>query len=123
MKDLENRSDVIILVDAFYAKVKDSEILGPIFLNQLGADWDHHLEVIYNFWSAILFGEKGYEGNPMQKHINLNRSTPLTDEAFEEWLGLFNSTLDEHFAGLKTEEAKSRARSISELMKFKIKQG
>ena len=68
------------------------------------------------FWNAILFAEKGFDGNPMQKHMTL----PIDEKHFNQWLSLFHQTIDELFAGPKAEEAKQRAKSIAQIMNFKI---
>jgi hemoglobin len=47
-------------------------------------------------------------------------SLPIEEKHFSQWLALFRETIDEHFAGPKAEEAKTRASSIAQIMNFKI---
>jgi hemoglobin len=63
-----------------------------------------------------LFGVRGFEGNPMQKHLSL----PIDEHHFARWLQLFHSTVDRLFVGPKAEEAKKRAGSIAQIMQFKL---
>ena len=67
---------------------------------------------MYSFWEFLLLGKDTYKGNPMEVHQHLHRMVPLTEEHFTRWLQLFQSTVDEHFAGLVAEEAKNRAALI-----------
>ncbi len=86
--DLCTEEEVSQLVHAFYAKVRQDEVLGPIFNAQVH-DWDHHLVTLVNFWSSILRGSGSYTGTPMQKHAAM----PHLDEAlFKHWLALFDET-------------------------------
>jgi hemoglobin len=117
MNDIANRNDIKLFVDSFYGKVRNDVLLSPIFSQNIPEEtWPLHLEKIYNFWSAILFAEKGFEGNPMEKHMGL----PINEKHFNQWLFLFNQTINEHFAGPKADEAKKRAHSIAQIMLFKI---
>lgn len=117
MKDIANKADIKLFVDSFYGKVRIDALLFPVFAANIpDAAWPAHLERMYNFWNAILFAEKGFEGNPMQKHFRL----PINKNHFQQWLILFHQTIDEHFAGAKADEAKKRAHSIAQIMQYKI---
>lgn len=119
-KDLSNREDVELLVDTFYDKVKANATIGYIFNDIAKVDWENHLPRMYSFWASILLGEHSFSGNPMVKHIQLSKITPMTDKEFTEWLNLFAKTTDELFEGEKAEEAKTRATNIARLMLHKI---
>jgi hemoglobin len=117
MKDIENIADIKLVVDCFYGKVRNNELLSPIFASKIPDEaWPAHLQRMYAFWNAILFAERGFEGNPMQKHLQL----PIDEKHFDQWLALFRETVDETFVGPKAEEAKQRAASIAQIMNFKI---
>lgn len=58
----------------------------------------------------MLFGTGNYQGAPFPKHAVL----PIQQEHFERWLALFVEAVDDHFAGPKSEEAKSRAVCIAD---------
>jgi hemoglobin len=103
--DILGLAEVKRLVDAFYARVQQDELLAPIFNYRLSTYWVPHLEKMYAFWNAALFGGKGYVGNPFAKHATL----PVDSDHFERWLTLFNTTVDAHFEGPTAEDAKKRA--------------
>ncbi|MDQ3279109.1 MAG: group III truncated hemoglobin [Bacteroidota bacterium] len=117
MRDIETIDDIRTFVDAFYEKVKEDALLAPVFDSKIPAEaWPTHLQRMYTFWNAILFAEKGFDGNPMRKHLSL----PIDETHFSHWLRLFGKTIEEQFAGEKAEEAKKRAASIAQIMNFKI---
>jgi hemoglobin len=86
--ELCTEDEVANLVNAFYARIRCDDVLGPIF-NAHIEDWDHHLGKMVAFWSAILRGTARYHGTPMPKHAVL---PGLSAELFERWLGLFRAT-------------------------------
>jgi len=89
--DLCSEEEIHWLVHAFYARVRQDDILGPIF-NQHITDWDHHLSKMVDFWSSALRGTARYRGTPMPKHVAL---PDLKAATFEHWLALFRSTTSE----------------------------
>ena len=121
-KDIQNRSDIEILVKAFYEKVKTDSLIGPIFNEVIQVNWENHLPVMFDFWENTLFYTGSYTGNPMKLHQHLNGIFPLTSEHFKQWNILFISTVDELFEGDKALLAKQRATSISTVMQIKIVQ-
>ncbi|NTE00521.1 group III truncated hemoglobin [Agrobacterium tumefaciens] len=120
MKDIENRADIILLVDHFYNRVQENQLIGPIFTEIANVNWSHHLPKMYDFWESILFGKAIYKGNPMLTHFSLNQQAPLKEEEFNTWKMIFFNTVDELFAGANAETIKQKAQSIADLMHFKI---
>jgi hemoglobin len=86
--DLCTDAEVAHLVDAFYARVRDDALLGPVFERQV-ADWSRHLPKMVDFWSSALRGSKRYRGTPMPAHSAL---PGLTQPMFARWLDLFEET-------------------------------
>jgi hemoglobin len=80
-------AEIADLVDAFYSRVRDDAILGPVF-EQHVADWSRHLPKMIDFWSSTLRGSKRYRGTPMPVHCAL----PALTKMFEHWLDLFAET-------------------------------
>ena len=113
MGDIEKREDIILLVDTFYGKVKEDNLLSPVFQH---VDWHSHLPIMYNFWSSILLGDQSYQGNPFQKHIHL----AIDSSHFERWMILFSQSVDELFEGERAGEVKDRARSIAGIFQHKL---
>jgi hemoglobin len=114
MTDIQNKNDIILLVDTFYGKVLKDELLSPFFAH---IDFEHHKPRMIHFWSFALLDEPGYTTNVFDKHAHM----PLKDEHFNRWLALFCGTVDELFAGTKAEDAKLRARTIGYTFAAKMK--
>ena len=77
---------------------------------------------MYDFWETTLFHKAIYKGNPMKVHLDLNIKIPLNKRHFDQWLWMFNETVDELFYGEKADLAKTRALSIATVMQIKIHQ-
>ena len=107
---IEGRPQITLLVDSFYAKVRQDELIGPIFTEQAQVDWNEHLPKLYSFWEDLLFGTFNYHGRPFPPHLKFN----LKNEHFDRWLSLFSLTVDEHFYGQKADEVKTRAHRIGQ---------
>ncbi len=126
MKDIENRIDIVNLMNAFYLKALNDETIGYIFTDVAKLDLEHHLPIIADFWEMLLFGTVNFQAkygrSPMQKHIELNAKEPLVSKHFDTWLKLFYSTVDEMFQGEKADTAKFRANAIANTMFMKVSQ-
>ncbi|WP_324828794.1 group III truncated hemoglobin [Qipengyuania zhejiangensis] len=99
------------LVERFYGKVRDDELLGPIFAARI-ANWPDHLARMKAFWRSVLHQSGEFSGNPMLKHIAI---PGIESAEFEHWLALFDQTLLE----IERDEAASnligsRARMIAD---------
>jgi hemoglobin len=108
--------DIKLLVDSFYGKVRENELLAPVFNNRIGDRWPAHLEKMYKFWQTVLLKEHTYFGSPFPPHALL----PVNKKHFDQWLSLFYKTVDENFTGEKAEEAKWRAARMAEMFQYKI---
>src|SRR5690242_14759367 len=75
-----NEECIAKLVDDFYGKVRQDQILGPIFMAAIGSDWTLHLERMNAFWASVLLAAGTYKGNPMIAQLRLPR---LTEPHFE----------------------------------------
>ncbi|BDS12690.1 group III truncated hemoglobin [Aureispira anguillae] len=117
MNEITSKTEVKLFVDAFYEKVRQDALLGPIFAAQIPDEvWPSHLTRMYGFWNTVLFGQKDYRGNPFSKHANLAIHPPH----FERWLSLFVATIDESFTGEKAAETKMRAAKMAALFQSKL---
>lgn len=119
-QDIYTEKDVVVLVDTFYNKIKSDDAIGYIFHTIIGEDWSHHLPVMYAFWQMVLFNKTGYTGNPVKKHIDIDKQLPLQPSHFERWLSLWNETVDSLFKGEVAEEAKKRAALMIHLIRMKV---
>jgi|SRR6056297_890911 len=118
---IEDRTDVSVLVRAFYAKVRKDEVLGPIFNNTI-TDWESHLELLTNFWETQLFLKRIYHGNPITAHqkVDEKMNYSITSEHFGLWLNLWFQTIDELFTGDVAWIAKNRAQKMSTMLFMQI---
>jgi hemoglobin len=112
-KDIETIEDVSLFVSKFYDKLLADDSINQHFKE---LDIKSHLQVIVDFWSTILLGTQIYKNNTIQAHKHLQ----LKKEDFGIWINHFNATLDELFEGDKTDEAKSRAKTIGLTMRYKL---
>lgn len=115
-KDILNIEDIKNLVDTFYGKVREDELIGPIFNDKIQDRWPQHLAKMYTFWQTILLGEHTYFGSPFPPHAQL----PVEKEHFERWLAIFSKTLEELFSGEVAKEAMWRANKMAEMFQYKI---
>ena len=120
MQDILNEDDVKKLIEAFYAKAIQDEVIDHFFEDVLGDNWPEHIEKIEGFWVSILLGKQSYSGNPMTVHYDLNKKYPMTHLHFDRWLMLWESTVNELFEGPVASDAVNRAKNISGLMAHKI---
>ncbi len=77
------------MIDEFYARIRDDDVLGPIFAAHV-VDWLPHLAQMNRFWRSVLFSSGEFAGNPMAKHVVI---PDLTRVEFARWLALFDQTL------------------------------
>jgi hemoglobin len=81
------------VVEAFYARARADDVVGPVFNRVVAAEeWPAHLSKITDFWSSMLLGTGSYMGRPMPKHIAIPE---LSDAHFQRWLTLFRMTVEE----------------------------
>lgn len=80
------------LVRAFYARIREDALLGPIFESRI-ADWEPHLKRMGHFWSSVVLSSGIYHGQPMRMHQPL----PVDAQHFDRWLELFEATAHELF--------------------------
>src|SRR5688572_19092883 len=116
MSDIITLEDIRKLVDAFYEKVRQDELLGPIFNDRIQDRWPQHLEKMYAFWQMVLLHEQAYHGSPFPPHAQL----PIDQSHFERWMELFIATVDTLFAGEKANDAKWRAGKMAQMFQSKI---
>ena len=120
-QDIQTREDISKLVRTFYPKVRENDLLGPIF-NSLIKDWETHLELLTDFWETNLFFVKKYTGNPLEKHVKVDRTYNYTinELHFGTWINIWHQTIDELFVGEVAQLAKNRARNMSTFMNIEI---
>lgn len=116
MQIIESRKEISVLVNAFYAKIREDKLLGPIFNQHIADDqWPAHLERLTDFWESNLLGVPKFRGNPPAAHIRVDKISghTITQTHFGRWLNLWFETIDSHFEGSIADLAKQRARMMS----------
>ena len=106
MRLLKSKKDTAFLVDVFYEKVLQDEMLAPFFMK---LNFETHKPRMVHFWNFVLFDEEGFTTNV----TNVHTSMPIEKEHFDRWVLLFNQTVDAHFSGENAEKAKQRAALIA----------
>lgn len=113
--DIAGLEDIVLFVNNFYTRVQEDELIGPVF-NGVISNWQPHLDRMYSFWNAVLFGVPGFKGNPFARHAPLAIET----RHFDRWLSLFNQTIDAHFSGEIAELTKVKAQLMAALFLSKL---
>lgn len=116
-KYIEDINDIKLLVDTFYGKVREDDLLKDIFNNVIQDRWLQHLDKMYRFWQTVLLDDdRTYFGAPFPPHAKL----PVDKVHFERWLQLFYGTVDNLFIGERAERAKLQGSRMAEIFLYKI---
>lgn len=83
--------NIAVMVERFYASVREDPTLGPVFNERLDGRWDKHLAQMKDFWSSVLLRSGRYEGFPLGAHFDV---PGIEKPHFGDWLGLFKETLE-----------------------------
>lgn len=113
---ISDSADIRNLVDEFYKKVDQDELIGPVFNMVLSGKWADHLEKMYAFWETVLLEKSTYKGTPFLPHSGLG----LKAIHFTRWLELWSDTLEKHYEGTLAEEAKWRAEKMGLMFQAKL---
>lgn len=79
------------LVHAFYARIREDAVLGPIFESRVAQRWPQHLATMVDFWSSVTLMSGRYGGKPHIAHQALD----LTPAHFQRWLAIFEATAED----------------------------
>jgi hemoglobin len=108
-------SQLSLLVHRFYAKVRQDDVLGPVF-NSAIHDWDEHLEKLSAFWSSVMLTSGRYKGNPMAAH--LKHGDTIRPPMFERWLQLWRETAEETLSEAGAAGVVAKAERIAESLQL-----
>ena len=120
MKDIENRSDIELLLNRFYTKVFENDLISHFFKEVVPLDLETHIPVIADFWESVLLDAKGYRKNVMEVHLNISQKSKIEKKHLDRWAKLFTETVNDLFEGHRATIAKQRAASIATMMNIKI---
>lgn len=103
------------LVEAFYDRVRDDDLIGPIFATRV-EDWGPHLAQMKLFWSSVALSTGVYQGRPMPKHLPL----PIDARHFDRWLTLFRQTARDLCPPVAADHFIERAERIAQSLELGI---
>ncbi|MGH3969449.1 MAG: group III truncated hemoglobin [Mycobacterium sp.] len=113
MTDLIDRVDVEALLQRFYGRVLDDEVLGEPFTMVRTKGLDAHIPVMADFWETMLFRAGRYRGKVLDAHRRVHDRTTLSGRQFLRWLTIWNDTVDEMYRGPVAEHAKVQAARVA----------
>ena len=113
LPDLAGAEDLEVLLEAFYRRVLDDDVLRPVFVDVMQLDLERHLPVITAFWEKVLFQTGGYRGQAMEVHRRIHARVPLTAEHFQRWLELWHENLRASFSGPVADRAAAHAERMA----------
>jgi hemoglobin len=119
-KDIENREDLVLLLNSFYQKAFKDDLIGRFFTEVVPLDLNTHIPIIADFWESVVFGSRGYRKNVMEVHRHIHQLSSIKKEHLDRWIKLFSGTVDELFEGERAILIKQRAKSIATLMDIKL---
>ena len=90
--DKDNISKFVLL---FYTNVIKDKAIGHFFTDILGNDlnnkqWKEHIDILTDFWAAMILGEDNYTGSPFAPHSTMK----LHKKDFDQWMSVLSNTLD-----------------------------
>lgn len=109
LPDIKTEGDIKTLVDTLCSKATNDTLLGASFGAAARIHWPHYLTAQYSYWSSTLLGHGQAEDDALPNHVIL----PRIGAHVEHWLNLFSTTVEEHFAGSKADQAKQLAKQLA----------
>lgn len=103
------------LVDSFYARVRNDDLIGPVFAARID-DWGPHLAQMKLFWSSVALSSGLYQGRPMPKRLPL----PIDADHFDRWLALFEDVARDLCPPPAANHFIERARRIAESLELGV---
>ena len=106
-----SEDDLERVIPAFYTRVRDDALIGPVF-NAAIDDWPHHLEKLVAFWSSVMRSTGRYKGSPMAAHQQ--HRGRITREMFTRWLALWGEVTGELLSSEGAAAMQAKAATIAE---------
>ena len=106
-----------VLVDTFYARVRQDELIGPIFERAI-VDWPEHLDKLQSFWSSVMLTSGRYKGRPLPAHIK--HADAIDARAFGRWLAIWKDTTEELLDPASAAALQEKAGRIAESLALGI---
>ena len=119
MKEIDEIDEAQLskLIPRFYARVREDQLIGPVFDGAID-HWDEHLEKLIDFWSSVMLTSGRYKGNPVAAHMkHLPKITPVM---FDRWLELWTEVTDELLPAHTATALQQKAARIAESLKLAL---
>ena len=94
LRSVVTEREIRLMVERFYGRVQDDDLLFPVFDRLLTHGWDAHVDRMVDFWASILLGARRFQGDPVARHRAIHELGP---QHFDRWLLLFGEVLDDTF--------------------------
>ncbi len=124
MEDIKGREDIAKLVNTFYKKVREDDLIGPIFNTRITSEdeWIKHEIKLTDFWQSTLQFKALYTGNPVTVHNNVDKDNgySIDHNHFGRWQLLWIANINEQFEGDVAQLAKSKARNMAHNLYIKM---
>ena len=115
MHDHISEADLERVIPAFYARVREDALIGPVF-NAAIDDWPHHLEKLVAFWSSVMRSTGRYKGSPMAAHQQHRGG--ITREMFTRWLALWGEVTGDLLSPQGAAAMQAKAATIAESLQL-----
>lgn len=109
-RDLDDADEILELVTRQYAVVVQDDLLAPYFRD---VDWQGLIGAAADFWGHLLLFAPDYPIDPIERHRSVHEQRPLTGEALDRWLEIFEETVDTGWSGPNATRAKKRATGLA----------
>ena len=109
--------DIARLVPAFYERVRQDPVLGPIFNGAIN-DWPQHLGKLQDFWSSVMLTTGRYKGQPMVAHVRHEKQ--MTADNFARWLDLWRQVSSDLLSPAAARAFQEKAERIAESLQLGV---
>ena len=110
-----NRASIAILVNDFYADIRQESLLGPVFNGVIGDHWEPHLARMVDFWCSVMLASGEFKGNVFGKHMQIQG---VEMAHFRRWFGLFETHVRRLFAPEVADEFMAVAKRIGASLQY-----
>lgn len=112
----EQEREIRDLVETFYERVREDELLGPVFEERIGDRWAAHLDTMCDFWSSVLHATGRFRGDPIASHARI----PGLDRAhFDRWMELFTRAARDVLPTERAEDVVARGSRIRAVLEHR----
>jgi truncated hemoglobin YjbI len=108
---VDSTYEVAELVTRQYVDICQDPVLERYFDFGPGfTDWYAHVAAATDYWSRTLFESPNREADEVLERVRRrHEKLPFTAEAFDRWLDIFQTTVDQGWTGPNAEHLKKRA--------------